>query len=225
MVTVAGDAAAFSLRVPDLAARSSNCCGIPRLAVSILLMTTYMLLNRQFAKQYLADTANKKSQKYFDQGSVQKALDYANKSVELNPYEPFYYRTRAKTYILQTTGQNTDTINSFKALALKDILKSQDLNTQNLATLRGLVSLYYFLALQNVGAVANDGVPGNNINSFYLEIAQSYYKNLSTNYPTDVGVLVLMAKYQKMLGLNIDYRVTHEQIKALRPDLLDWYLE
>ena len=178
-----------------------------------------------FAKQYLADIANKKSQKYFDQGSVQKSLDYANKSVELNPYEPFYYRARAKTYILQTTGQNIDTINSLKALALKDILKSQDLNTQNLATLRGLVSLYYFLALQNVGAVANDGVPGNNIDSFYLEIAQSYYKNLSTNYPTDVGVLVLMAKYQKMLGLNIDYRVTHEQIKALRPDLLDWYLE
>ncbi|MFA5776377.1 MAG: O-antigen ligase family protein [Patescibacteria group bacterium] len=188
-----------------------------RLIMSILIITGYIFLNVQFAKQYLADTVSKKSQKYFEQGDVQKALECADKSVKLNPKEPFYYRTRAKTYILQTTGQNINATNSLKALALKDMLRARELNPQNLATLRGLVSLYYFLSLKDISSATVD--------PFYLGMTQYYYKNLSTNYPTDVGVLVLVAKYQNMLGFTVDYQNTIGQIKTLRPDLLDWYLK
>lgn len=196
----------------------------PRIFVSIVLITAYIFINMYFVKQYTADLASKKSQNYFDQGNVQRALDYADKSIKLNLNEPFYYRTRAKTYILQTTGQNIKTTNSLKALALKDILKAQELNPQNLSTLRGLVSLYYFLSLKDIGSAAKGTAASDNIDRFYLGITQNYYKNLSTNYPTDVGVLALVAKYQKMLGLTIHYGVTVGQIKVLRPDLLDWYV-
>lgn len=198
---------------------------LPRLTASIILITIYIFLGVQFGKHYLADLASKKSQKYFDQGNVQQALGYSDKSIKLNPYEPFYYRTWAKTFILQTTGQGIDTTNSLKALALKDMLQAQEMNPRNLSTLRGLVPLYYFLALQDVGSVAKNDATGNNIDHFYLEIAQNYYKNLSIDYPSDVGVLTLVAKYQKMLGLTIDYGNTVAQIKILRPDLLDWYLK
>ena len=209
----------------DALLKVSRISSLPRLTLLALLITAYIFVNVQFVKQYSADLANKKSQNYFDQGSIEQALEYSDKSIKLNPYEPFYYRTRAKTYILQTTGQNINVTNSLKALALKDMLKSQELNPRNLSTLRGLVSLYYFLALQNIGSVAKDDATGSNIDSFYLEIAQNYYKNLTANYPTDVGVLTLVAKYQKTLGLNIDHEVTVKQVKALRSDLLEWYLQ
>ena len=197
----------------------------PRLVASILLIATYVFLNTQFAKQYLADIDNKVSQKYFEQGNVQQALYYTDMSVKLNPKEPFYYRTRAKTYILQTTGQDINTTNSLKALALRDILRAQDLNPQNLATSRGLVPLYYFLSLNDLSTAANENQQENTYDRFYLEIAQNYYKNLAADYPTDVGILALAAKYQKMLGLTADYGVTVEQIKVLRPDILNWYLK
>lgn len=196
----------------------------PRIFVSIVLITAYIFLNVQFAKQYLADTASKRSQKYFDQGNVQQALEYASKSVKLNPNEPFYYRTRAKTYILQTTGQNIDTTNSLKALALKDMLKAQELNPQNLSTLRSLVPLYYFLSLKDISSATKEVASDVEIDPFYLGMMQYYYKSLVTNYPMDVGVLALVSKYQKMLGLTFDYENTVGQIKVLRPDLLDWYL-
>jgi len=195
-----------------------------KVLASILLITAYIFLNVQFTKQYLADTASKRSQKYFEQGNVQKALEYASKSVKLNPNEPFYHRTRAKTYILQTTGQNIDISNPLKALALEDMLKARELNPQNLATLRGSVSLYYFLSLKDISSATKEVASDVEIDPFYLGIMQYYYKSLVANYPTDVGVLALVSKYQKMLGLTFDYENTVGQIKVLRPDLLDWYL-
>jgi O-antigen ligase len=196
-----------------------------RLIISIVLTAACILLNVQFAKQYLADLANKKSQKYFDQGEVLKALDYADQSIKLNTYEPFYYRTRAKTYILQTAGQDTDVTNSFKALAIKDMLKARELNPRNLATLRGLVPLYYFLSLKDISSAKSDVSTSVEPDSFYLGMTEHYYKSLLTAYPYDAGVAALVAKYQKMLGFTVDYGDTVARIRTLRPDLLDWYLK
>jgi tetratricopeptide (TPR) repeat protein len=202
-----------------------------RLILSAVLIVAWAIINIEFAKQYLADVASTKSQRYFEQGNVQKALSHADMSVKLNPYEPFYYRMRAKAYVLETAGTilqpsfpSADFPAYLKLLTLKDIVKAQELNPGNLSTLRGSVSLYYFLSLQDIKQANSGAESAGNIDSFYADLAKNYYKNLSAAYPTDAGVLVLTAKYQKLLGLTDDYERTVSQIKTLRPDLLDWYL-
>jgi|GEM_PF-1147715 tetratricopeptide (TPR) repeat protein len=193
--------------------------GLVKVAVSTVLLLAYVVVNVQFARHYLADTANKKSQDLFAKGNVQQALSYANTAVRANPYEPFYYRTRAKTYVLQTAGQDTDITQQLKLLALADMDYARKLNPNNLLTLRGLVPLYYFLALKDISATEETAKdPG------YVELARERYTQLVTSYPTDVGVLVLVAKYQKLLGLTEDYTSTIDRVAALRPDLLEWYV-
>ena len=39
-----------------------------------------------------------------------------------------------------------------------------------------------------------------------------------------VGVIAQAAKYQKSLYLNEDFDKSMQEIRILRPDLLDWYL-
>ncbi len=192
---------------------------------SIILLALYGYVNIQFAKHYLADVASKASNSYFETGEIQKALALSNKAINLNPQEPFYYRQHAKTYLLTTVGQSADQITHTKTRALVDILTAQDLNPRSLATLRGELPLYYFLALTDLSATAKELPQANQSDPFYLEIARSYYQKLAKNYPNDVGVQAQIAKYQKMLGFADDYSNTVANIKKLRPDLLEWYLK
>lgn len=203
----------------------------PRLPVStfpILLsavtIAIYGYLNIQFFKQYLADVASKESDLYFERGDVIKALALANRSIKMNPHEPFYYRQRAKTYMLTTMGQSADEISYIKASTLKDLLRAREVNPDNLATLRGEISLYYLLALSNLTEASQQKSQDNTTDIFYLGLAKDYYQTLSERFYDDAGVLTQIAKYQKMLGLENDYQNSVERIRILRPDLLEWYL-
>lgn len=194
------------------------------LSVYFLILVTLSYLNSQFGKQYLADVKSKTAESYFDRGNIPQALAYSHQAVKLNPYEPYYYRQRAKTYILATVGQSPEVVNHVKDQALHDLLKAQELNPQNPATLRGEIPLYYFLALNNLAASAESRPQDNKYDPDYLELAGNYYQELAQLFPTDVGVQAQIAKYQKMLDLMNDYQKTTDRIRSLRPDLLDWYL-
>lgn len=193
--------------------------------IPILFVLIYGYLSIQFTKQYLADMYSKASDSFFESGESGKALDFSTKSVTLNPNEPFYYRQRAKTYMLTTVGQLEDRTAYIKALAYKDVVTAYDLNPQNLATLRGEIPLYYFLALKDLSATAKNQSQDAQTDPYYLQVARAYYLNLSQNYPNDVGVQTQVAKYQKMLGLLNDNKNTVSRVRILRPDLLEWYLD
>lgn len=203
-----------------------------KIASTLLIVSLYFYINILFGRQILADMFSKASDGYFEAGKSQRALVYNNKSIGLNPNEPYYYRQRAKTHILTLVGQPKDRIDQIKALAYKDILTATNLNPKNLATLRGNISLYYFLALKDlVGATSNSGKTDRELHAttttdpHYLNLASDYYNKLSGDYPNDVGVQTQVAKYQKLLGLIDEYNGTLQIINSLRPDLLYWYFQ
>ncbi len=202
-----------------------------RTALTLLIVSLYLYANILFGRQILADMFSKASDNYFGMGESQNALAYSNKSVELNRNEPYYYRQRAKTYILTLVGQPKEQTEHIKALAYNDILTATNLNPKNLATLRGNISLHYFLALEdlvntanNFGRADSDTPATISTDPRYLSLASDYYTILSRNYPNDVGVQTQVAKYQKLLGLKSEYEETLQKVEGLRPDLLVWYL-
>lgn len=172
------------------------------------LILGYIWINSYFVKYYLADSFSKLENDYFERGDTKNAQWFSNRSVELNPLEPFYYRQRAK--IMTITDADRQTI-------FRDLKTAVALNPRNLATLRGEVPLYYYLSLKNLRNTS--------LNPEYLPAAQKYLTDLENMYPDDAGVAVLVAKYQKLLGLNEDYNKSVESVRKLRPDLLDWYLK
>ena len=219
---------ALTTNPTDLSMRPS----VPfRTVFTILIVSLYLYANILFGRQILADMFSKASDSYFEAGESQKALDYNNKSLGLNPNEPYYHRQRAKTYMLTLVGQPKDQVDRIKALAYKDVLTAENLNPKNLATLRGNISLYYFLALKDlVDATTNPDQIDQEVSvpiptdPHYLNLASDYYIKLSQDYPNDVGVQAQVAKYQKLLGLEDGYKESLKKVKDLRPDLLDWYL-
>ncbi len=52
-------------------------------------------------KIYLADVFYRKSQQLIEKGSNKVVLESINKAISLNPYEPNYYRGRAKIYVVR----------------------------------------------------------------------------------------------------------------------------
>ncbi len=200
--------------------------------LTMLAIFVYFYATILFGRQILADMFSKASDRYFEAGESQKALAYNNKSIRLNPSEPYYYRQRAKTYMLTLVDQPKDQADKIKASAFDDMITATNLNPKNLVTLRGNISLYYFLALEDlVDATNNSNQADQGISAtistdpHYLNLASDYYTRLSENYPSDVGVQTQVAKYQKLLGLESEYKETLQKVVDLRPDLIDWYLD
>ena len=110
---------------------------------------------------------------------------------------------------------------NLKKLALNDLQTAQNLNPNNLVTLRNVVPLYYFLAIEDLEKPAD----GKNIDPEFIEATKDYFTMMHSYSPTDVGIYALLAKYEKRLGLNELYEQSVGRIKILRPDLLEWYLK
>jgi len=110
-------------------------------------------------------------------------------------------------------------------LVYADLVKAQELNAENPANTRGLIPLYYLLAITNLTIDTQAGTVDYNSDDYYKGLAQNYFRQVLNMYPNDVGVATELAKYQKLLGLQDDYGKSVEQIKTLRPDLLEWYLK
>jgi tetratricopeptide (TPR) repeat protein len=165
-----------------------------------------------FVNIYKADSSAKGAETALKELNLPLAQKLAERSIELNPNEPYYYRLLAKVY-LTTSFSNKE----YKDRALSLLDASLKLNKNNLATIRNNTPIYYYLALNNLS-----GANGT-VDKKYIKFASSHMTHYKKIYPTDLGLIVLFAKYEKKLNLMENYNESIKQIKILRPDVLKWY--
>ena len=197
--------------------KSKNFVRFCRALLIFVVVGVYFYLNLYIFKFYNADIYYKKGQEYIKNGDEKRALYYADKAVTMNPYEPNYYRGRAKikTVLLASTQNNI----KIKQEIYDDLKKALELNKNNLVTIRNSIPIYYFLAVGDVYKA-----PGkDNYDEKYVELVKDFFNDTKRNYSNDVGVLVSIAKYEKKLGLEESYQDSVTRIEFLRPDLLQWH--
>lgn len=167
-------------------------------------------------RYYTADVYFKKSQDYLKKGKYSEALVYINKSVNLNPNEPNYYRGRAKILTISLVEKQKPDL---KNLIYEDLNKAINLNQNNLVTLRNSVPIYYFLAVKDIfGAMSIE-----NTDDYYISQTKNFYKDFKNKFSNDIGVVTLIAKYEKKLGLIKEYKESEDIVRKIRPDLLNWH--
>jgi hypothetical protein len=185
----------------------------------LVVLLIYGYLMTMFYNYYIADVNYQKSTRYIIAGEMSKALDAANKSIELNPLEPNYHRMHARVLINFLPKQPPEVQKQLKKIVLHDLETAYGLNPKNLVTIRNLVPLYYFVAAENILI----GATPENVDEEFLPYARDFY-NLHKHYsPNDVGVYALIAKYEKRLNLVKEYGDSVKRVAVLRRDLLDWY--
>jgi len=191
-------------------------------AVSLVLACIFAIIYipsiYKFVNVYAADIAFSKADSALTVGETNKSLDFINSAISKNGDEPIYYRWRAKVYLAATANQSSEITLALKNLALKDLQKSYDLNPKNLATIRNNVPLYYFLASKDITKPAGP----DNIEPLFLPVAAAFYSKTGNISPNDVGIYVLLAKYENRLGLKEELQQSLTKIKQLRPDLFGW---
>jgi tetratricopeptide (TPR) repeat protein len=190
-----------------------------KVLISIFVAGSLILFLQDVAKMYMADVFYKQSQRLADLGRIDRALQYSNTSVELNPLEPNYYRGRARVRIVMLASTTVVDAHPIKLQVLNDLETAVRLNPDNLVTLRNCVPLYYFLAAADL---QKPGTP-DNVDPAMLPEAIKFFSSVKLRFPNDVGVLTVIARYEKRLGLSEDYANTLARIRVLRPDLLEWH--
>lgn len=188
-----------------------------RLLVLVIVLICVLLM-RAFAVNYFADLNYSRAQKLLTQSDITGALKYANASIKLNPMEPNYYKGRARILIAATYAADNDKKQTLKSLALEDLQMAYNLNPSNLVTVRNIIPLYYYLAVDDLSSTQGDA----KLDELYVTSAKSFYNQIQNISPNDVGVYALLAKYEKRLNLNEEYNYSLVKVKNLRPDLLEW---
>jgi len=183
----------------------------------LMLWSFYFVAVVFLLRFYFADVNFKKSQDLVKDNNAEKALLYADKSIVLNPHEAGYFRGRAKiNTVLLVDAKTSDLL---KEEILSDLQKAYEMNPKNLVVIRNSVSIYYFLAVKDLYIA-----PGkDNIDEKYIEVVRRFYDDTKKNYWNDAGVISLVAKYEKRLGLEDGYAKSVERVGYLRPDLLNWH--
>lgn len=166
---------------------------INKFLLTIIVTAFYVISICSFAKILGGEIKFAESKQAAQQKNITKALKNINKAISKNPKEPRYYYERAKYLIIQNEPSK----------ALENLNIAENLNENNLVSLKNMIPIYSFLP---------------------KEQAQDYYNRLKQKYPNDTGVLVQIAKYEKSLGLNEGYKETIKMINDLRPDLTEWAL-
>lgn len=192
---------------------------ILRFLVVVTITVFYALLVVTFINLYSADVTYSYAQDNLSKVSVSSLIKAATASIIANPQEPAYYRGRARLYLTASAGEDRTTIKKLKELARMDLENALRLNPHNLATIRNALPLYYFLAISDLA----QPLSMENIDSEYLNITEKFFTQVKKDYPNDVGVFVVVAKYEERLGLQDNYNVSIARIRELRPDLLEWH--
>lgn len=190
-----------------------------RILLSLITSVCFFFLVKEFISFYLADVYFTRAENLFSKGKFNESLENINFSIDLNPQEPNYYRMRAKVLVGATINQPEEYSQQLKTYCMEDIEIAKDLNPNNLATLRDIVPIYYYLSVKDISKLNTN----ENIDTKYLLKTQTYFDTLKKYSPNDVGIYVLLADYEKRLSLDSGYKETELIIKNLRPDLLDWY--
>lgn len=188
-----------------------------RVFILVPLWVSYLYIVYTFSTSYFADINFKKSQDLVKGGYHEEALYFADKAIKLNPNEPNYYRGRAKVRTVFLISSSYPSL--VKELIFEDLKKAENLNPDNLVTIRNSIPIYYFLAVEDMYEVASE----NNVDEKYISSVVDYYEKTKQRYWNDVGVILAIAKYEKKLSQNKNYEGSVQRISELRPDLLEWY--
>jgi O-antigen ligase len=190
------------------------------LAIFVISAVILLLVEKTFVSRFYADLLFRKSTGYIEKASdLGEAVNNLNGAIALNNSEAIYYRWRAKTYLALLASSDSEDKKYLKDLTLSDLETALSLNPENLATMRNSVPLYYLLAVRDYGLPSGTF----NIDLDYAPYAYTYFEKLADAAPNDVGVYVLLAKYQNRLGMSGSLEKSVEVINRLRPDLFDWH--
>lgn len=185
------------------------------LASLIIGISSYILYTLSIP--FYADILFKRGSKALEATNYPSAIYYFNSAIEHNPTESFYYEGRSQAFALASlSSESNEDKTALKDLALKDMEYSFTLNPKNLRSVRNNLSTYYLLSLKDLGTPPI-------IDYSFLGVTKKYFYFVKTNYKSDVGTLVDIARYEKLLGWSSDYESTITMIKTLRPDLLEWH--
>lgn len=185
----------------------------------IILVIAFTAMFYSAFKIVKAEMLYKSALNHIEEGDASVALDRIEGAINNNPQEPNYYRLRARILLYTLLGQPNEVQTKIKELVLADLQTATKINPNNLVTARNLVPLYYFLAAKDISVAA----AADNVDPIYVQDARNFYTDVKNKYPNDVGVYALVAKYEKRLFLDEDYKQSVARVKELRPDLLDWY--
>jgi hypothetical protein len=190
---------------------------IVRKILLITIWVVYLVMCHFVMRMYTADTYFKKSQNLIGTGEKKLVLKDATKAISLNPYEPNYYRGRAKILIVRYLPYS-DKTSELKLQILADLKKAYTLNPTNLVTIRNSIPLYYFLAVKDLSLTSGP----QNLDEEFVNYTKDFFATTKDTYWNDAGVIASLAKYEKKLGLDTEYEKSVERIRILRPDLLEW---
>lgn len=186
----------------------------------IFIWSVYILLCAIFIRIFFADINYKKSQAMLNGNYLEYAATLSEKAVSQNPFEPNYYKGRAKVYSIKLLYvEDLSTRSQIKEKILADLEKAYFLNENNLVTIRNIFPLYYLLALKDINLETSQ----NNTDPKYLEVTKEFLESNKKRFWNDAGVVASVAKYERKLGLVKEYGESVQRIMELRPDLLDWY--
>lgn len=186
---------------------------------SLILVFVFFTAINSFYAKYTADVYFSISEKLLEEFELEKALNNATLSIKSNPLEPNYYKQRAKVYLTMAAVLGDEYKTELKESALDDMYMAYNINPNNLVTVRNLVPLFYFLSVKEFTlSVSNE-----NIDPEFLPETKNFYEKIKNISPNDAGVYVLLAKYEKRLGLNDEYNASVKIVEELRPDLLEWH--
>lgn len=180
----------------------------------------YFLWLCRLGSIYSADVRSALADRALDNADPKRAVSFADKAILLNPKEPAYYRRRAKAITLYSVFASPEELPFLKDMVYEDLKTAEGLNPKNLATLRNIIPLYYYLALERPKSTGESPA---GIDPKYLDITKCYYNKLKDTYLNDLGILVSIAHYENLLGLSEEHDRTIKMIRALRPDVLNWH--
>lgn len=149
-------------------------------------------------KPFVADVYFKYGKDALSKGEFDIALSNFNMAIRINPKESSYYKNRAQCY-----AEMNNLSSSFL-----DLITGLSINPNDTMFIRNSFYVYYLLASKD---------------PFYIPITKAMFLNTKKRYSTDVGVLVDIAKYEKVLGWEGDYSTSLMEIEKLRPDILKWH--
>jgi tetratricopeptide (TPR) repeat protein len=190
-----------------------------KILYTAVIAFVYILLIMKLGSIYLADVSYKEARVLLSKGKIAGSLGSINRAIEKNPSEPAYYRERARIYLASMPGYEEEDLSLIKNLALNDLKVAYDLNPNNIVTLRNSVPLYYFLAVEDV----TRDIGPDNVDEDLVNETKAFYRHAKTKSPSDVGIYVLLAKYEHRLGMQEELEESIKRIRSLRPDLIDWH--
>lgn len=187
----------------------------------ILISITFIYLAALiiFGKIFFADILYVNSQNAAKELDFERAILLAEKSIKSNPNEPRYRYGIAKILLASAVAKDKEELKMLKTQSLKHLKDAEKLNPNNLVTLKNMVPIYYYLALD----LQNNSIAPT-VDADFITYTRDFLTRLKNFSEKDVSIYTLTAKYENLLAEREMLNRSKEKIKLLRPDLLEWYM-